>query len=114
MDAMAGELYSRPLSGEARSKLVHFMEAYLSTLWAERADDAAVIAKARAIETLHTDIDILVFANTISIIHTPAVATLLTRVREARTPLRELATILVDISEKAHQADKRTRMADRQ
>ena len=35
---MANELYSRPLSEEARAKLIAFVEAYLFTLATDRAD----------------------------------------------------------------------------
>lgn len=58
------ELYSRPLSDEARAKLIDFVEAYLNTLLVAEVDEKMDIAKQKAMEVLGTDIDIAIFGAT--------------------------------------------------
>ena len=108
------DAYSRPLSPEAKAKLIDFVEQYIRSLQSEYVDKQADIAKAKALEVLQTDIDILVFIDTINILYSRPVIELveacLARVIE---PL-EIAVTVVEISEAGHKIDKRKRMADRQ
>lgn len=97
------ELYSRPLSHEARAALVAFIEADVLSLRSQKADAAAEHAKQLAAATLATDIDILVFTiavRTIYISHE-----LLRSAVIGRTTPQDFAAAVVRITEEARSVD---------
>ncbi len=102
-----GELYSRPLSSEARLKLIDFLQAYLGTLAVSEVDEKAEIAKAKAIEALKTDIDILTFVTVFMIL--PQAAPFIQDFIEERRTSQEVAKLIVAITEEAQKIDKSTR-----
>lgn len=93
------ELYSRPLSPEAKEKLIEFIEAFIETLNVAEVDEKAELAKEKAIAVLNTDIDIVAFVTTsLTLLQTfPLVKGL--------TP-RQVAGYVVELSEKARELDK--------
>ena len=101
------ELYSRPLSPGARSKLIEFMQAYLATLAVSEVDEKAEIAKAKAMEVLKTDIDILTFVTVFMIL--PQAAMFIQDFIEGRRSSKEVAKLIIKITEEAQKADKSTR-----
>ena len=111
---MANELYSRPLSEEARAKLIAFVEAYLFTLATERADTVADRAKARAIELLRSDVDIAVFGNACAMLLQPSTLDMIAQSEKRGLSAGSIAKVFVRILEEAHEADKRMRRANRQ
>ncbi len=102
-----GELYSRPLSSEARLKLIDFLQAYLGTLAVSEVDEKAEIAKAKAIEALKTDIDILTFVTVFMVL--PQAAPFIQDFIEGRRTPQEVAKLIVAITEEAQKMDKSTR-----
>lgn len=109
---MANELYSRKLSPEARAKLIDFLAAYIDTIAVERADARADIAKAKAIELLGTDIDILVFITTIMTFHSRDCLSLVRGCPPSRS--REVASAIVEVSELAFEHDRLMRKGSRE
>ncbi len=99
-----GELYSRPLSLEARTKLTEFLMAYLETLAVSQVDEKAEIAKTKAVECLKTDIDILVFVMVFIIL--PQASPLIDDFLRKRRTSQEVAQLIITITEKAIKADK--------
>ncbi len=102
------ELYSKSLSPEAKQKLIDFIQAYIETLMVAEVDEKAEIAKAKAIEVLKTDIDILVFITTLLSFYEEAIL-LIREVERKRISSKEAAKLIVEIAEKARQMDKSRR-----
>jgi len=98
------EFYSRPLSPEARRKLIDFIQAYIESMVVTEVDEKAEIAKAKAIEVLQTDIDILVFVVALLSLYQEAVL-LVEEARKEKISSREAAELIVTITEKARQMD---------
>jgi len=98
------ELYSKPLSPEAREKLVDFIEAYIETLMVAEVDKRAEVAKQKAIDALNTDIDILAFITTSMTLY-QAIPFMNDVIRGRMTP-KQLAELVVEIAEKARKTDK--------
>lgn len=103
------DLYSRPLSPEARSELVDFIQAYIETLAVAEVDEKAEAAKAKAIKTLNTDIDILAFVTTLMVLYQPISLSLVNRVVNQSLDSRKAAELIVEIAEKARQIDRSSR-----
>ena len=101
------ELYSRPLSPKARSKLIEFLQAYLETLAVSEVDERAEIAKKKAMEVLKTDIDILTLVTVFMVI--PPAATLIQDFIEKRRTSLEVARAIIAITEAAQKSDKSSR-----
>jgi len=101
------ELYSRPLSSEARLKLIDFLQAYLEILAVSEVDEKAEIAKAKAIEALKTDIDILTFVTVFMVL--PQAASFIQEFIEGRRTSQEVAKLIVAITEEGQKMDKSTR-----
>ena len=101
------ELYSRPLSPEARQKLIEFLQAYLETLMVSEVDEKAEIAKAKAIEALKTDIDILVFVTTFMVLS--KAANFIQGFIDERRTSEDVAKIIVAITEEGLKSDKSKR-----
>ncbi len=106
---MADELYSRPLSQEARGALVDFLEAYIESMKTQRADWRAEEAKGKGIKLLQTDIDILVFVTTIATMHSPAGVQLLYSAVGGGKLARDIAIAIVRIMEEGIRRDKQIR-----
>ena len=102
------ELYSRPLSPEAKLKLIDFIQAYIETMMVAEVDEKAEIAKTKAIEVLKTDIDILVFITTLLSFYEVAIS-LINKVERKTLSSKEAAELIVEIAEKARQMDKARR-----
>jgi len=102
------ELFSRPLSPEAKAKLIDFIQAYIETLIIAEVDEKAEIAKKKAIEVLNTDIDILVFATTIMALY--QADPFINQVKQGVMTSRQVAELVVEISEEARKEDKAFRM----
>ncbi len=98
------EFYSRPLSSEARSKLIDFIQAYIESMVVTEVDEKAEIAKTKAIEVLQTDIDILIFVVTLTFFYKEAFP-LVEAVRKRMISSRKVAGLIVKIIEKVHQTD---------
>jgi len=104
------ELYSRSLSGDARAKLIDWIEAYVVSLQSSYADARAETAKQKAIELLRdTDIDILVFVTTIVTMHSDSGRRLLGAVVHSGAPPRDIAITMVRIMEESLKRDKQAR-----
>jgi len=103
------ELYSRPLSPEAREKLIDWTEAYIVSLKSSYADRKAEVAKQKAIELFQTDIDILVFVTTIVVMHSESGRVLLTAAVQGLCQPRESAETLVEIMREGFRRDKGAR-----
>lgn len=103
---MGEELYSRPLSREARRAMIEFIESYLESMGTSKVDEKAELAKEKALEALNTDIDILVFAMTLASMYSKEGTILLRRVLAGTLTSREAARLFVDIAEKSRQIDK--------
>ena len=102
------EFYSKSLSPEAKSKLIDFIRAYTDTLLVAEVDTQAEVAKAKAIEVLKTDIDILVFITT-AMTFFQAIP-MMYEVINGKLTSRQLAEQVVELAEKARQADKSFRL----
>ena len=98
------ELYSRPLSYEAKKALIEFIAAYIESLIVAEVDEKAEIAKQKAIEALKTDIDILAFATTLAFpVLTPE---LIQEVIEGKRTAEMAAIEMVEITETARKIDR--------
>lgn len=98
------ELYSKPLSPEARKKFVDFLEAYFESARVATIDEKAEIAKQKAIALLQTDIDILMFVTILLIIKETGM--IITRSIERGTPSRKIAEDIMRLTELARRIDK--------
>lgn len=107
---MAEEIYSRALSPEARRALIEFFEAYLESMKTQKVDEKAEIAKAKAIEALKTDIDILVFVAAIAAMHSPQGISLMMEAVTGRMSSGQVATFIADITERGRLRDKQSRL----
>lgn len=98
------ELYSRPLSPEAKLKLTDFIQAYIESMVVAEVDERAEIAKKKAIEALNTDIDILVFVTTLMTMY--QAAHLIYEVTRGNLTSKEVAAQVVEIADRARKMDK--------
>ena len=89
------ELYSRPLSPEAKIKLIDFIQSYTETLMVAEVDEKAEMAKAKAIEVFKTDIDILVFITTLLSFYEEAIP-LIDKIERKQLSSKEAAKLIVD------------------
>jgi hypothetical protein len=85
--------------------LVAFVEAYLATLMSEVVDEKVEVAKAKAIEALQTDMDIVMFGVAIVTVMTRGMA-YTPRIASGQISAREAAEELVQIMERARQIDR--------
>lgn len=99
-------MISTSLSPEARRELINFVEAYIDTLLQDRVNLLADIAKAQAIAALRTDIDILVFVDTVSRIKNTR---WVRRVAQGEMTSREAAIAIVELSDLAHKVEAASR-----
>lgn len=102
------ELFSKPLSPEAKEKLTDFVEAYIETLVVVEVDKKADIAKKKAIDVLGTDIDILAFATTLMTIY--KVGPFIIGVQQGKFTARKVAAMVVELAEKAREEDREWRI----
>jgi hypothetical protein len=100
------EKYSRPLSDAARAALVDFIAIYAESMASTLVDEKAEEAKRKAIVCLQTDIDILVFVTTISMMLQGSGKALLLQMMHGLTTPRGAATTIVQIVERAIVIDK--------
>lgn len=101
------ELYSRPLSPEAKKKLIEFVQAYIDSLIVAEVDEKAELAKEKAIDVLNTDIDILIFVITVKTLYKKA--HLIRDFIKGRSTSKQVAGQVVEAVEVAQQADKSLR-----
>lgn len=101
------ELYSRPLSPDAKRKLTGFLEAYLESLKVAEVGEKAEVAKRKAIECLETDIDILAFVTTLWMIR--LAIPIVDEFTRGRITSRDAAVRIVAIAELARKVDKSER-----
>jgi len=103
------EMYSRPLSKEAREKLTDWIESYIVTLTGTHADHRAEVSKRKAIEALQTDIDILVFVMAIAVLFTEPVAILIRTAVIGNMDPRAAASTIVEGLGESLRIDKQMR-----
>ena len=101
---MIPELFSKPLSPEAKEKLIEFVQAYIESLIVAEVDEKAEIAKKKAIETLNTDIDILVFVTTLIALY--QAFPFIDGISRGIFTSKQVAKLVVEISEKAREKDR--------
>lgn len=102
------ELFSKPLSPEAKEKLTDFVEAYIETLIVAEVDEKADIAKKKAIDVLETDIDVLAFATTLMAIYQSE--PFIRMVEKGTLTAKKVAKMIVEISEKSREKDRTWRI----
>jgi hypothetical protein len=99
------QYYSAPLSADARTRLIAFVEAYIETVSVETVDKRADVAKAKAIECLQGDIDILNFITVIMTMHSESGLSLVMLSMQKGVTPHDAAVMIVDIFEKGRHID---------
>ncbi len=104
------DVLSKPLSGEAKEKLVQFVEVAINSLRGQKFSETSnQAAKTKCIECLQTDIDMAMVFVTISSVYSPWGQKLVKSALDGLVSARNTAEIIVGIIEKSRAIDLSSR-----